>query len=281
MLSVTQIPERYRNIIDEQIKIFDQQRSVQVKNKIPDTADIPIESPNHWLRIPDVICVFVDMKGSTQLSASTHDKSTAGAYQLFVGTAVKLFNEFEAPYIDVRGDGIFALFNSDAPYRAIAAAVSFKTFSREEFTPKIKELTDLGIGAHIGIDQKTVLVRKIGFKKYGGRTDRQNEVWAGKPVNMAAKLSSLATQDELVVSDRYFNNIRHESVLKTCGCVDGQPGREKVDLWTEIDVSDDPKYDFQKAHKLSSYWCLNHGREYCEAILKLDEDKSKSAVPIF
>ena len=56
---------------------------------------------------------FVDMKGSTQLSATNHEKSTAGAYQLFTGTAVRLFDAFDAPYINVRGDGVFALFDQD------------------------------------------------------------------------------------------------------------------------------------------------------------------------
>ena len=70
------------------------------------------------------------MLGSTQFSASTHENATAGAYQLFTGTAVAIFDSFEASYIDVKGDGVFALFNGDQPYRALAAAVTFKTFSK-------------------------------------------------------------------------------------------------------------------------------------------------------
>src|SRR4051794_17909647 len=102
MLRDTEAPQRFRNVIDEQIRTFDHGTTVQNRNNLPGTYDIPIDNPNHWLKIPDVICVFVDMKGSTQLSASTHDRSTAAAYQLFTGTAVRLFDAFEAPYIDVR-----------------------------------------------------------------------------------------------------------------------------------------------------------------------------------
>jgi class 3 adenylate cyclase len=91
----------------------------------------------------------------------------------------------------VRGDGVFALFNSDQVYRALAAAITFTTFAREVFATEMKKLGYEGIGAHIGIDQKPVLVRKIGLKRIDDRTDRQNEAWAGKPVNMAAKLASL------------------------------------------------------------------------------------------
>jgi len=268
MITEDQMPSRFRDVIDEQIAIFDDGRSIQVRNTIPDTTEIPIENPKHWLRIPDAICVYVDMLGSTRLSAESYDQSTAGAYQLFTGTAVRLFSAFEAPYIDVRGDGAFALFDSNQPYRALAAAVTFKTFAKYEFVGKIRDLTDVDVGCHIGIDQRTVLVRKLGFKRYRGRSDRQNEVWAGKPVNMAAKLASLSKNDQLIASDRYFSNLKDEHALLTCGC----PGGEKVDLWTPLDLCEYDRFDFDTAYVLEHSWCKTHGKEYCEIILRLDED---------
>ncbi len=268
MIASEQIPDKYKEIIDEEIRVFEEGRSITVRNTIPDTTEIPIENKKHWLRIPDVICVFVDMMGSTKLSAETYDSKTAGAYQLFTGTAVRLFSAFEAPYIDVRGDGVFALFDSNQPYRALAAAVTFKTFAREEFVHRIKDLTDVDVGCHIGIDQKTVLVRKLGFKRYRGRSDRQNEVWAGKPVNMAAKLASLTENDQMLVSDRFFSRIKDEHALKSCGC----PNGEKTDLWEIVDISDDGRFDFDVAYSLRSVWCSVHGKEYCETILGLDDE---------
>lgn len=261
-----QMPERLQEIIDEQLALYSRDRAIQNCNGIPDTAGIPIVNPLHWLKIPDVVCVFVDMKGSTQFSATSYDKSTAGAYQLFTGTAVRLFDEIGARYIDVRGDGVFGLFNRDEVYRALAAAVSFKTFAAEAFAPKIKEKTGLSVDAHIGIDQKTVLVRKIGLKRHGGRTDRQNEVWAGKPVNMASKLAAMGDTNELLVSDRYFKRIDHRRVRKSCGC----PNGEAVELWEAVDVSAEEKFDFDTAYRLRSQWCKIHGKEYYAAILDLD-----------
>lgn len=263
-----QMPEKYRNVIADQIEIFNSGRSIEEHNLLPETPKIPIKDPRHWLKIPDVICVYVDMMGSTKLSASLYDQDTAGAYQLFTGTAVRLFASFDAPYIDVRGDGVFALFNSDQPYRAIAAAVTFKTFAAYEFAPIILDETSVEVGNHIGIDQKTVLVRKIGFMRYGDRTDRQNEVWAGKPVNMAAKLAALSADDELLVSERYFNQIQNELVIKSCGC----PSGEKHDLWTAIDVAEDARFDFDIAYRLGEHWCRIHGAEFCESILSLDDN---------
>ncbi len=105
-----------QSIIDEQVEIYNRRTTIEVRNKIPPTEQIPIESsdkPWHWLKIRDVICVFVDMKGSTQLSATRQDKTMAGAYQLFTNTAIKIFHAFETPYIDIKGDGVFALFNEN------------------------------------------------------------------------------------------------------------------------------------------------------------------------
>lgn len=263
---MSRIPARFQTLIDEQVMLYGQRRTFELRSSIPTTNTIPQRNPLHWLKIPDVISVFVDMKGSTQLSAQKHEGGTAGAYQLFTGTAVDLFDEFDAPYIDVRGDGVFALFNQDQVYRAFAAAITFKTFADTVFVPKLKAMTGLELGAHIGIDQKIVLVRKVGLKRYEGRTDRQNEVWAGKPVNMSSKLAAMAGAGELFVSDRYFNRITHERVRKSCGCPDSQ----KAELWTSVDVKDDPKFDFDTAYRLGTCWCKTHGEEYCNAIIALD-----------
>lgn len=267
MVSEDQVLPGCKSIIDDARVLYRKSASITQRNAIPDTTQIPIENPQNWLKIPDVICVFVDMRGSTQLSASSHDNSTARAYQLFTGTAVKLFSEFESPYIDVRGDGALALFDSNQPHRALASAVTFRTFATEEFTPLIKDKTGLDIGCHVGLDARTVLVRKIGFKRYRGRSDRQNEVWAGRPVNMAAKLASEANDDELLASGRFFQKLTSRYALKTCGCPQG----DIVDLWSEKDVSDDDRFDFDTAHTLGSIWCRVHGKEFCEKLVAEDE----------
>ena len=63
-IAAKQLPQKYRDVIEEQVAIFARHRTIEKINKIPDTADIPIEDPSKWPRIPDVICVYVDMLGS-------------------------------------------------------------------------------------------------------------------------------------------------------------------------------------------------------------------------
>jgi class 3 adenylate cyclase len=257
-----------QNIIDEELQHFATGARVTNQGAIPDTTQIPIENPVHWLKIPNVIACFVDMEGSTKLSATTHERTTANAYRLFTNTAIRIFHHFRAEYIDVKGDGVFALYNEDRPYTALAATVSFKTFVKNEFTPRVQRQTGLTIGGHFGVDQRTVLVRKLGLKAYGGRTDRQNEVWAGKPVNMAAKLASVSSNNRLWVSDRYFKNLQDAKALQSCGC---HSGGEPSPLWTEEDVSNDERFDFDRAFSVGSDWCEIHGKRYCAELVALDE----------
>lgn len=266
ILSEQQLEKGVLDIVNEESKIFKDPIKVTNRNGIPNTGDIPIDKPNHWLEIPNVICVYVDMINSTQLSAETQNRSMAKAYRLFTNTIVRIFDYYESPYIDIKGDGVFALFNSSTPYRALVAAVTVKTVVEDFIEPKIKTLTDENHGAHIGIDQKTVLVRKLGFRRFADRTDRQNEVWAGKVVNMAAKLASESKAHQLLVSERYFKNIKNNLVRKSCGCgSESQP----VDLWKEIPMPKD-KFDFEKAYLLESQWCGIHGLDFIKRILKLD-----------
>jgi len=262
-LNANQISNSIIEIVNKEKSIFNQAISIQDVNHIPENP--PIENPSHWMRVKDVICVYTDLIGSTKLSAIRRTTTTAKVYRLFTQTITNIFHSMEAPYIDIKGDGVFALFNFDQVYRAFVSAIHIKTFVEEEFLPLIKGILsedESGIGAHLGIDQKTVLVRKIGLKMIN-RSDRQNEVWAGKPVNMASKLASLSKDGELYVSERYFSKISSDYARYCCKC------SEKTFLWKEVELNDS-KFDFEKAYILTSKWCNIHGKEYAEELLKLD-----------
>lgn len=262
-----QLEQGVLEIIRDELEIFNQRRSVTERKSIPDTTEIPIGNKQHWLKIPNVICIFCDLIDSTHLCADKQDAVCAKVYHLFTDTITRIFDFYDSPYIDIKGDGVFALFDSMHPYGALASAVTAKTVVEKIVSPKIKQLTNRDHGAHIGIDQNDVLVRKLGLKRYGDRTDRQNEVWAGTPVNMAAKLASMTNAGELLVSERYFRNVQNELVLKSCDCCGFQQ-----DLWDEVSVSNNPKFDFDNAYMLKSIWCSTHGLDYIKKIKNLDKE---------
>lgn len=260
-------PNTIQSIIDDEMAIAKQVPAITDRNAIPDTKQIPLENPTTWFRVRDVTCCFVDMEGSTKLSASQHPNSTAKLYRLFTGTAIKIFHSFDAPYIDVKGDGIFAMFDRGQEHRALVATVTFKSFVKQYFTPQAEKLTEMSIGGHFGIDRRTVLVRRLGLRRMEGRTDRQNEVWAGKPVNMAAKLASLSSDNKLLVSNRFHSRLSADEAINSCGCYNNGVS---TPLWSEVDLSEDDRFDFDTAYALGSDWCVTHGRAYAKRILKAD-----------
>lgn len=265
----TQMSDKYREVIATEKKIFDDRANVAKVDAIPGLDDIPLIDRSRWLKVPSLICVYIDMKDSTKLSVSAKEEDVASAFQLYTGTAVRLLNALDAKYIDVRGDGAFGLFDEGQEYTALVAAVTFKTFASTVAIPAIKDRTSVRVGSHIGIDQCSVLVRRVGMRQSGERYDRQNEVWAGRPVNMAAKLASLTPDDEILVSKRFFERLEDDRALKSCDC-----GGRKASLWSTMNVADEGRFDFDTAYQLSSSWCSQHGKEFMEALLKLDKDKA-------
>jgi len=272
-MTQTKYLEGISDLISEREAIFRKDISITNRNTIPSDGKYPLEN-NQWFKIPDVICLFVDIRNSTGLSAVSHDKSTASIYELFTGTAIKILHSLEAEYIDIKGDGVFALFSKNKVHRALVSAISFKTFAYEKFLSLIKRKLngEVDVGFHMGIDQKTVLVKTLGLRNTEGRDIRKNEVWAGKPINMASKLAALSKDGELLISDRFYSNLsKDDLVQKTCGCVVGGEQRDAiVDIWEEKEISEDSNFDFDSYYISNKNWCKTHGKEWAEKILKLD-----------
>lgn len=86
MISKDQLPDNIKEIIRKQVDKFNIRVFTEEVNEIPNVADIPGEGSAKWLKIKDVICVFVDMKNSTKLSASHHAGTTGRAYTAWLLT---------------------------------------------------------------------------------------------------------------------------------------------------------------------------------------------------
>lgn len=262
-----QLPQDIIDIIEKQEQKFKKTVTTTAVDKIPEkSSDYPSEASDKWLKIEDVICVYVDMKNSTQFSASSHGATTGRIYTLFTGTAVRIFKKFGASYIDIRGDGVFGLFDKSKVHAALASAVTMKTFSQEGFVPRVQsKKANFDTGIHIGIDQRTLLASKIGLNKTKDKTDMFNEVWAGKAVNFASKIAGYSKDNEVFVSERYFKNIKCRKALMSCSC------GEELSLWNEVDTSLEPKVPVDKLYKLESNWCKVHGSEYLQEIIEADD----------
>ncbi len=244
--------------------------------------DVPERGPTNggvWFQIPRVTAVFADLKGSTALNSDNRPKEAAHAYTYFIKAMTVTLDRFGAKYIDIQGDGIFGLFGgSGSTFSAAAAAITMRTLSERVVAKLFDEATsvDWELTVGVGVDYGTLLVRRLGL-----RGTEENEVWAGKPVNVAAKLSSVAGPNEIVVSERVFqqyeeaSNIRKRALIWSCGCCNGDLNGLGLDLlagettclWDEEGAPVHMGLDFDTVFKLQSTWCVKHGAEFCEAII--------------
>src|SRR5271154_5334596 len=139
-----------------------------------------------WVKVPDVVAVVADLKSSTKLGTGKWAASTASIYQASTGGVVDVFNKFGADFIQIQGDGAFGLFWGDLRYeRAMCCGITVKTFSAdladrlENKWPNMEKT-----GFKVGVASGRVLVKRIGTPR---NPAQQEPIWAGKPVNYAAK----------------------------------------------------------------------------------------------
>ena len=230
------------------------------------------------MQVPEATAVFVDLKGSTGLNAQFGADAAARAYTYFNRAMAVILNGFQARYVDVQGDALFGLFSGKGSrFLAAACAITMKTQVETVIAERFRQdvHADWELRAGIGVDRGKLLVRQLGLRGTG-----MNEVWAGTPVNVAAKLSSVAGPNEIAVSERVFSDyqqsarIRQRVLLWSCGCRGGTqgrgldlPARQAEYLWQTTPAPADLGLDFEQVHRLCKPWCATHGAEFCEALV--------------
>lgn len=226
--------------------------------------NIPNPSDSKWVKLPEVVVVFFDLKNSTHLGVSRHDKSSARIYTSAVESSVKILHEFEADFIDIQGDGGFGIYWGDMAYeRAFCAAVTIRTFSEtlvKKLEAKWVALDEVGTGFKVGMHAGRTLVKKLGTRN---KVSEQEPVWAGKPVNYAAKCAQSAQRHQIVVTQSVWDKLStNDHIAFSCGC----SGSGIAQLWQDKTVETLPQKE-QDAVVLNSQWCDNCGEEFCREIL--------------
>src|SRR5688572_1708349 len=91
--------------------------------EIVECEDFPAEDDIYvdarkWLRIDDVVAVAGDLTNSTKLSLTKHTNTSARIYEAATGGAMRVVTrpEFAPNFVDIQGDGFFALFHGDNRY---------------------------------------------------------------------------------------------------------------------------------------------------------------------
>jgi class 3 adenylate cyclase len=129
--------------------------SITTSKKFNSRLDLDRIGPESktWYEIDDVVAVFADLRGSTNLNKDSNKATVASIYEGSTGGIVSIFRKFDPKYIQVQGDGVLALFWGDKHYEnAICAAITVKTFGKdvEQFIQDKKNDKSLVSGYRIG-----------------------------------------------------------------------------------------------------------------------------------
>lgn len=227
-----------------------------------DVSSLPIAA-RKWTRMDDVVVVVADLKNSTQLGTGSKAASTASIYEAGTGGVVRIYDEFDADFIQIQGDGAFAIFWGDRRYeRAMCAGITIKTNSHDladQIEAKWPAKPETGF--KVGVASGRVLVKRVGTPR---NPAQQEPVWAGKPVNYATKAAQSADRHELIVAGSVWDHIEKNDYLTfSCSCGDPSSG-----IWQDFEIEKLPEGDAERlGRRLLSSWCTVHGEEYCNAIL--------------
>lgn len=235
-----------------------------------DVSTLPITA-RRWTRMKDVTVLVADLKNSTQLGTGSKGASTASIYEAGTGGVVTVFDKFDANFIQIQGDGAFAIFWGDRRYeRAVCAGITVKTNSLDlaaqiEARWPAKPET----GFKVGIASGRVLVKRVGTPR---NPAQQEPVWAGKPVNFATKAAQCADRHQIIVTGSVWDRIASNDYLTfSCTCSDPSDS-----IWEDFTIErlaeDEPE---RHGRLLISGWCAAHGEEYCNAILNGKKNRAE------
>ncbi|HEY1920517.1 MAG TPA: hypothetical protein VGH27_33530 [Streptosporangiaceae bacterium] len=234
-----------------------------------DVTKLPVEA-RKWVQVPDLVAVVADLKSSTHLGTGKHAASTASIYQAATGGLVSIYDEFDADFIAIQGDGAFALFWGDRRYeRAMCAGITVRTFSERHLVDRLEKKwkdPEFPTGFKVGVSCGRVLVKRVGTPR---NLAQQEPVWAGKPVNYAAKAAQQADRHELIVTGSVWDKIEKNDYLTiSCGCSGGIFTASPTELWEDVTIEKVPSDDDERYGRLlGAAWCVKHGAEFCSAIL--------------
>lgn len=228
-----------------------------------DVNELPIVA-RRWHKLRDAVAVVADLKNSTKLGTGKWAASTASIYQASTGGIVNIFDQFDADFLAIQGDGAFALFWGGMRYeRALCAGITIKTFSLDLADRLEKKWDDLPeTGFKVGVASSRLLAKRIGTPR---NPAQQEPVWAGKAVNYAAKAAQGTDRHLMVVTGSVWDVVEKNDYLAvSCPCGDGP----SLSIWSDTEIDRLPEGDPEaQGRVLCAPWCSTHGPEYCGAVL--------------
>jgi len=224
-----------------------------------------------WHKFKDIVVVFVDLEKSTNLHKQIgNDEGLARVYNIAMGSVVRIFENFNARFIDIQGDGGFAIFWGPDRYReALVAAITVRTMNETMMSLITETYSNVNSGGFkIGIASGGALVKYVGLSKRLAVTETgksegwQEPIWSGDPVNFAAKAAQESKPNHILITNSVMQHIQNiDELVRTCSC------SSRVQVWTGHTIQKILGKESQGFIN-EKKWCITHGEEYADRILR-------------
>jgi class 3 adenylate cyclase len=224
-----------------------------------------------WHKFKDIVVVFVDLEKSTNLHRQIgNDEGLARVYNIAMGSVVRIFENFNARFIDIQGDGGFAIFWGPNRYKeALVAAITVRTMNEPMMDMIYKSYSNVNSkGFKIGVASGGALVKYVGLSKRlavtktGKSEGWQEPIWSGDPVNFAAKAAQESEPNHILITNSVMQHVKNiDELVRTCSC------GLRVQVW-EGHIIEKISGTEGQGFINDKKWCTTHGEEYADRILR-------------
>lgn len=169
-------------------------------SSVPDVSDPAITFPNTEnkkikVKRIETSILFVDMRKSSEISASHKPDTLAKLYSSLIWGIAECANNHNGKIRNIVGDGVMVVFDQKNCFKnSIDTAISINSFVSNVLNKLFKKNS---IKCGIGIDYGKLLVTKVGKIKKGKESISNKElVWLGNATNLASKITDQANKSE-------------------------------------------------------------------------------------
>jgi len=235
----TQKDDSKRKLIDMLIQRNDQHKVVDSESLIKETQKRvwgalkkgyeyvgSIDESDKFLRQHvfskiDMMVLYVDLVGSTEMMLELPEEKLAIIISSFAQEMAAVIKQFDGYVLKFVGDaaiGYFVIHDSQLKVadNVVNCAKSMIAVIKKGINPILNQYDYPNLMVKIGIDfGKNIIVR------YGSDAEKSYVDLIGPPMNMAAKIQSLAKPDQILIGDDVYTRL-HPSIQKSFEAVSGK-----------------------------------------------------------
>jgi signal transduction histidine kinase/class 3 adenylate cyclase len=152
----------------------------------------------------EITVLFIDLRGFTAFAESTEPEDVMGLLSEFQGEMGKIITAYQGTLERFTGDGMMVFFNDPLPivnHKVVAARCALAMQNRIKSLQESWKKRGFELGAGIGLATGFATLGVVGFE------ERCDYTAIGSVTNLAARLCAEAHHDQILVPERFKNEI--------------------------------------------------------------------------